>query len=59
MGDVLVGTAVWHEDIHDPGDSSHVSVTLKLTGDRLEFSFCPLDDPSPAPALIFNRLAVH
>ncbi|MCC7406539.1 MAG: hypothetical protein IT442_00600, partial [Phycisphaeraceae bacterium] len=31
MGDVLVGTAVWHEDIHDPGDSSHVSVTLKLT----------------------------
>lgn len=33
----LRGKAIWHEDIHDPGDMSVVPLRLKLEGNRLEF----------------------
>ena len=32
------GKALWHEDIHDPGDANEVGVQLTLEGDRLEFA---------------------
>lgn len=34
----LDGVAVWHEDIHDPGDSHNERIRLKLIGERLEFT---------------------
>ncbi|MBX3358815.1 MAG: hypothetical protein KF745_10325 [Phycisphaeraceae bacterium] len=33
----LRGEAIWHEDIHDPGDMSLEPIRLRLKGDRLEF----------------------
>jgi len=41
-GSTLTGRALWHEDIHDPGDASEESISLKLEGDVLEFAH--LDD---------------
>ena len=38
-GNVLVGRAVWHEDVNDPGDCCVVGVRLLLEGDVLEFSY--------------------
>jgi hypothetical protein len=36
-GGTLRGRAIWHEDIHDPGDGSEIDLTFKLVGDSLEF----------------------
>ena len=37
-GPVLRATAVWHEDVADPGDMNDVGVVLRRDGDVLEFS---------------------
>ena len=34
----ITGTALWHEDKHDPGDASEIKVTLELSGDKLVFT---------------------
>jgi len=54
-GDALRGRAVWHEDMHDPGDMSEVTVLLRLSGDRLEFSFAV--EPAEAGAPFVYRRA--
>lgn len=36
-GGELAGEAIWHEDVHDPGDMSRQSILLRLDGDRLTF----------------------
>ncbi len=35
-GDSISGTAIWHEDVKDPGDLSRVELELRRTGNRLE-----------------------
>jgi hypothetical protein len=50
------GEALWHEDIHDPGDMSKINVKLKRDGDTLEFSFYVDGDPaSERPTLVYRR----
>ena len=34
-GGRIVGTALWHEDQHDPGDASEIKISLELSGDEL------------------------
>ena len=34
---VLTGRAQWHEDVHDPGDSSEIPILMRLQGRELEF----------------------
>jgi hypothetical protein len=34
---VLEGKAIWHEDVHDPGDSSEIPVLMRLQHRELEF----------------------
>lgn len=36
-GTTLHGSAMWHEDVYDPGDCAEVPISLTLTGNRLEF----------------------
>jgi len=36
---VFTGKAMWHEDIHDPGDVFEVHIRLELNGKNLKFSF--------------------
>jgi hypothetical protein len=48
----LVGRAIWHEDVHDPGDCCVVGVRLELDGDTLRFSlFDPGEEPDPPVVL--------
>ncbi len=34
----IVGTALWHEDKHDPGDATEIKITLERNGDKLIFT---------------------
>lgn len=52
---VLRGQALWHEDIHDPGDRSNIELELRLEGDKLRFVLDP-DESSPEHALILDRV---
>lgn len=54
-GDTLIGVALWHEDVGDPGDCHEVRVWLKLTGDRLEFSIGDPEEGFGDP-VILDRL---
>ena len=38
QGGKIVGTALWHEDRHDPGDCTEIKITLKRDGDKLIFT---------------------
>jgi hypothetical protein len=49
-----VGDAIWHEDIHDPGDMTEVTVELRREGDLLYFSF-NADEPLPADTIVLVR----
>jgi hypothetical protein len=37
-GGKIVGTALWHEDRHDPGDCTEIKVSLQRSGDTLTFT---------------------
>lgn len=48
----LVGRAIWHEDVYDPGDCCVIGVRLELEGDMLRFSlFDPGGEPDPPVVL--------
>jgi hypothetical protein len=55
-GDRIAGTAVWHEDVHDPGDMSNVEVELRQNGDRLELRMSGGGDQSTA-TYVYSRRA--
>jgi hypothetical protein len=50
----FVGGAIWHEDIHDPGDASIVNVKLKLENEKLYFYFTPLGESFDKP-IVFKK----
>ena len=50
----LIGKAIWHEDIYDPGDCSSVNVRLNLEGDILKFYYSP-DGDEPGEPIILRR----
>lgn len=54
-GDTLRGTALWHEDVGDPGDAAEVPILLRLQGDSLEFAM--LDEMGNAgdPVVLTRR----
>jgi hypothetical protein len=54
-GTTLRGRAMWHEDIHDPGDMSEESIVLRLDGGVLEFTM--LDELGAASDPVFLRRA--
>lgn len=51
-GDELVGVALWHEDVDDPGDAARQPIRLKLTGDRLEFIIGDESDGFEDPVIL-------
>lgn len=52
-GKMLSGRALWHEDIHDPGDASEERIAMKLEGDVLEFAM--LDEKGVALEPVFLK----
>ncbi len=48
----LVGTALLHEDIYDPGDCQSVGVRLERDGDRLKFSYYELGGQPGEPVVL-------
>lgn len=53
-GAVVEGTAIWHEDKHDPGDMTDTPISLKRVGPELWF----VQDVNAGPAegwLVFDR----
>lgn len=42
-GESVTGTAIWHEDVQDPGDSSRVQLALRRSGERLELQVGAVD----------------
>ena len=55
VGDTLVGRAVWHEDVDDPGDCCVVNVCLRLTGDVLELWFFDEGGEQGKPVVLKRR----
>ena len=53
-GDGLAGTAIWHEDMKDLGDSSRVQVALRTSGDRLEFQL-GVSDGKGGDTFVYKR----
>jgi hypothetical protein len=51
-GGHLQGKAIWHEDLHDPGDCCFVKVHLKLEDGILEFSYSPEDEEPDSPIVL-------
>ena len=51
----LVGTAIEHEDIHDPGDCQEVGVVLELEGERLKFGVSEVGT-EPHEFVVLQRL---
>ena len=54
-GNTLEASALWHEDMYDPGDCSIESIKLELDGETLRF-FRGVDDQDFGPPLVFKRL---
>jgi tetratricopeptide (TPR) repeat protein len=54
-GDRLRAEAVWHEDVHDPGDASMVEVRFERQGDAYRFAFQPLGQPFDDDWLTLRR----
>jgi len=52
----LRGKAIWHEDIHDPGDSSAINVRLSLEGDELKFWYFPNGDEPGEPVVLPRKV---
>jgi hypothetical protein len=48
----LRGRAIWHEDIHDPGDCTIINVQLSIEGDVLEFWFFPDGEEKGEPVIL-------
>lgn len=48
----LQGRAIWHEDLHDPGDCSIVNVSLKIEGKTLLFSYFPDGEEAGEPVVL-------
>ena len=53
--DSLRAEAIWHEDIHDPGDASLVGLRLERAGDTVTFTFWDAED-GPGSSAIGYRL---
>ena len=51
----LHGRAIWHEDIHDPGDFTAVNVHLSLEGNTLKFSYHPDGERPPEDPIVLRR----
>ena len=51
---LLTGKAIFHEDIHDPGDCFTIAVQLKLEKDKLFFYFYELNG-KPGKPIVFRR----
>lgn len=51
----LHAEAVWHEDIHDPGDASLVEIWFEKIGGRYRFALSEPGDPSDKQWLLFRR----
>ena len=49
---VLQGRALWHEDIHDPGDCAMVNVRLELVGETLRFWYYAEDEDLGEPVVL-------
>ena len=56
--DSLRAEAVWHEDIHDPGDASLVGLRLERAGDTVTFTFWDAED-GPSASAVGYRLRRH
>jgi hypothetical protein len=56
-GNVLQGDAMWHEDVHDPGDYSEVKLTLEKDGDLLRLTYQDAEEGLDdfAPTLIYRK----
>jgi hypothetical protein len=52
-GDVLESTALWHEDIHDPGDMTEVRLTLRREGEKLHLSI--VDEDESEAVMVYRR----
>lgn len=50
----FVGGALWHEDIHDPGDACIVNVKMKQEDDKLYFFYAPLGESFDKP-IVFKK----
>ena len=50
----IAGTAVWHEDVKDPGDMSRVEIALRRSGDRLELRMGSEGEPNEV--YVYSRL---
>jgi hypothetical protein len=53
-GDVLESAALWHHDIHDPGDMTEVRVTLRRDGERLHLTIVDAEDDLPV-TMVYRR----
>jgi hypothetical protein len=53
-GNVLIGKAIWHEDIRDPGDMVEVFVELSIEGDLLYFTYYE-SEAEPADTIVLIR----
>jgi hypothetical protein len=54
-GNKLLGTALLHEDVHDPGDCQEVSVMLERDGKRLKFNYFP-ESEKPTDWVVFEHM---
>jgi GlpG protein len=53
--DGLFGNALWHEDVHDPGDMQSVFVLLKRAGEELQLTFAAPGQQDAPPPLIYRK----
>ena len=54
-GAQLQGKAIWHEDVHDPGDCCLVNVRLKLENGVLQFSYFPEGEETGSPVVLRRK----
>jgi hypothetical protein len=53
----LEGRAIWHEDVHDPGDMIEVIVELRFEGDLLYFSNYEVDSANEETIVLVKDLS--
>jgi hypothetical protein len=56
VGNTLRGTAIWHEDVGDPGDSSEEPVWLRLQGNQLAFVYGEEVASEPTDPIVLERV---
>lgn len=56
-GNILHGDAMWHEDVHDPGDYSEIKLTLEKDGDVLRLTYQDAEEGLDdfAPTLVYRK----